>query len=257
MQRQLRRICFALLLAGVAGQPVLGQQALTWQEIVNRFETNNPELKAGQIGIEEAKAEEVTAYLRPNPTTTILADQVDPFTFQPFRPLAGFLPAVSVDYLRERRRKRELRRASAKHRHPISISDQVDLRRTLLFGLHDAFIRTLQSKAVLALAKENLTYYDKLLAVNRDRYRNGDIAQVDLNRLELQRIQFESDVVTAQVNLRTAKIQLLSVMSDRTPVDGFDINGNFDFGKELPALDDFRKIALEERPDLKAAMQSI
>ena len=45
-------------------------------------------------------------------------------------------------------------------------------------------------------------------AVSRDRYKAGDIAQVDLDRLELQRVQFETDVQTALVNLRTAKIQL-------------------------------------------------
>jgi cobalt-zinc-cadmium efflux system outer membrane protein len=33
--------------------------------------------------------------------------------------------------------------------------------------------------------------------VNRTRFKAGDLAQVDLNRLELQRVQFESDFETA------------------------------------------------------------
>ena len=44
------------------------------------------------------------------------------------------------------------------------------------------------------------------------RFNAGDLAQVDLNRLELQRVQFESDFETAMVNLRTAKIQLLMLL---------------------------------------------
>ena len=54
-----------------------------------------------------------------------------------------------------------------------------------------------------------------MLEVNRTRQQAGDIAQVDLDRLELQRVQYESDVQTATVNVRTAKIQLLTLLNDR------------------------------------------
>ena len=50
-------------------------------------------------------------------------------------------------------------------------------------------------------------------------FQAGDLAQVDLDRLELQRVQFESDYETALVNLRTAKIQLLMLLNDRTPIE--------------------------------------
>ena len=36
-----------------------------------------------------------------------------------------------------------------------------------------AFVQTLQEKAVLDLAKENLKYYDHVLEVNRDRFKAG------------------------------------------------------------------------------------
>ena len=66
---------------------------------------------------------------------------------------------------------------------------------------------TLQAKAVLQLAKDNLAYYDHVLDISRTRFKAGDIAQIDLDRLELQRVQYESDLETAEVNLRTAKIR--------------------------------------------------
>jgi len=68
-----------------------------------------------------------------------------------------------------------------------------------------AFVATLQAKAVLRLAKENLGYYDNVLDISRTRFSVGDIAQIDLDRLELQRVQYESDVRSAEVNLRTAE----------------------------------------------------
>src|SRR6202022_3779347 len=118
-------------------------------------------------------------------------------------------------------------------------------------------IQTLQEKAVLDLAKENLSYYDHLLDVNRERFKAGDIAQIDLDRLELQRVQFESDLQTAEVNLRTAKIQLLTLLNDRTPIEPFDVTGPFDFSEQLLPRDEFRKIALETRPDLRAAVEAV
>ena len=66
-----------------------------------------------------------------------------------------------------------------------------------MFNLRSAFVQTLQAKAVLQNAKENLEYWDRELAVNRTRFKAGDLAQVDLDRLELQRVQFESDFETA------------------------------------------------------------
>jgi cobalt-zinc-cadmium efflux system outer membrane protein len=120
-----------------------------------------------------------------------------------------------------------------------------------------AFVQALQEKAVLDLAKENLAYYDHVLGVNRERYKAGDIAQVDLDRLEIQRVQYESDLQTAEVNLRTAKIQLRALLNDRLPIDQFDVTGPFDFSTQLVPLDDLRQTALDTRPDLRAALQSV
>jgi len=96
-----------------------------------------------------------------------------------------------------------------------------------------------------------------VLEVSRERYRVGAIARVDLDRLELQRVQYESDLQTAEVSLRTAKIQLLALLNDRTPVEQFDVTGPFDFSDKLPPLDEARQTALDTRPDLRAAMESI
>jgi cobalt-zinc-cadmium efflux system outer membrane protein len=231
--------------------------ALTWEEVRAKFEAANPSLKAGAIGVEESKAQEVTAYLRPNPTLTALLDQIDPFTTNPARPLSMALPSGTITYLHERQHKRELRRDSAQQATGIAVSQQSDLERGLIFTLRSAFVQTLQQKAVLGLARENLTYYDKVLEVNREKLKAGGMAQVDMDRLELQRVQFESDLQSALVNLRTAKIQLLMLLDDKTPVEQFDVMGLFDFHTQLAGLDEFRQIALDNRPDLKAAAQAV
>jgi cobalt-zinc-cadmium efflux system outer membrane protein len=258
MKRLLRRLWFGLFLVAVSARSGWAQKALTWQEVRDKFEAANPALRAGQIGIDESRAEEISAYLRPNPN---LAVSVDGLQITPsqgvWRPLAGLTESPNFSYLHERQHKRELRLESAQGATKITVSQQSDLERTLLFNLRSAFVQTLQQKAVLDLAQENLSYYDHVLDVNRERYKAGAIAQVDLDRLELQRVQYESDVQTAIVNLRTAKIQLLTLLNDQTPVEQFDVTGPFDFSTQIPPLDDLRQTALSTRPDLRAALQSV
>jgi outer membrane protein, heavy metal efflux system len=258
MRRLLQDWFIGLFLIGALGGSGLAQKALTWQEVRDRFEAANPTLGAGQVGIDESRAQEVTANLRPNPNLTLAADQIDPFNGgPPHGTFSYLLSSGSVNYLWERQHKRGLRLESAQKGTAVVTSGQADLERTLLFNLRGAFIETLQEKAILNLAKENLAYYDHVLEVNRDRYQAGGIAQVDLKRLELQRVQYLSDLQTADVNLRTAKIQLLMLLNDRTPVEQFDLLGAFDFAERIPVLSDIRQVALDTRPDLRAALQSV
>jgi len=254
----LRGVCCVFVLLTSVGLMAQTPSALTWEQVRQRFEQNNPTLLAGKLNIDESKAEEITAFLRPNPGFNLAVDgtQIAPRqgVWQPF---AGTTEAPGISYLRERRRKRELRLESAKKGTLIAEWTQDDLERNLIFGLRSAFVSTLQAKAVLQLAKDNLAYYDHVLDISSKRFKAGDIAQIDLDRLELQRVQYESDLQTAEVNLRTSKIALLTLLNDRTPIEQFDVNGPFDFSEQLLPRDDFRKIALDTRPDLKAAVEAV
>jgi outer membrane protein, heavy metal efflux system len=256
--RQFIRHLPAGLLAGVClCRGAFAQTPLTWQQVKDKFEADNPNLRAGQLNIQESKAQEVTAYLRPNPNLTAGVDQLDFFSVNPYRPFAYTFPFIAFDYLHERQHKRELRLESAQKGTAIAESQQLDLERTLLFNLRTAFVLTLQAKALLENAKENLDYFEKELSINRARFQSGDIARVDLDRLVLQRAQYESDYQTAIVNARTAKITLLTLLNARTPVDQFDVTGPFEFKEQVMALEEFRSAAVAARPDLKAAIETI
>jgi len=70
--KTLGRALAVLLLA--AGLPVAAQQALTWDQVRAKFEAVNPALKADADNVDEMKAEEITAFLRPNPQLTFSTD---------------------------------------------------------------------------------------------------------------------------------------------------------------------------------------
>jgi hypothetical protein len=77
MPRVLAKPYRPIFLIAVLVEIGLGQQALTWNELRDRFEATNPTPIAGRIGINESRS------ARPNPNATGLIDQLDPFTKLP------------------------------------------------------------------------------------------------------------------------------------------------------------------------------
>ena len=250
------RLSVLLTLALVPG--ARAQQPLNWDQVKAKFETVNPALKADADNVDEMRAEEITAFLRPNPQFTISVDgnQAAPHNGV-WTPFKGTTEQPNFSYLHEREHKRELRLESAQEGTRITQSQHEDLERNMVFALRAAFVGTLQAKFILDLSKADLDYYDHIIEISRTRFKAGDLAQIDLDRIELLRVQYESEIETAVVNLRTAKIQLLQMLNDRTPVDQFDVTGQFDFSDALQPLDAYRDAALAARPDLQAALQTV
>ena len=246
------------LAAAQTTQPHAAPQVWTWEQVKDRFQLDNPTLLADKVSIDESRAQEITAFLRPNPNLTLTVDgtQIAP-DHGVWRPFAGTFESPAISFLQERQHKRQLRLESAKKATLIAISSHADMQRTMLFTLRSAFVSALEAKAVLQLASDNLVYYDEVLRISRDRFGAGDIAQIDLDRLELQRVQYESDLQSAEENLEDAKIQLRTLLNSRIPLEEFDVAGIYDFNDQLMPQEEFRKIAMDSRPDLKAAIESV
>src|ERR1700738_4460220 len=147
----------ALLLA--AGLPVAPQENLTWDQAKAKFEAANPSLAADEINVQEMKAQEITAFLRPNPGVGLSSDglQLAPHTLPGlgthWLPLTGVQLVPSINYLHERQHKRELRLETAQEGTQIAGSQHEDLERNLIFNLRSVCVQTLQAKAVLELSK--------------------------------------------------------------------------------------------------------
>ncbi|HMK77517.1 MAG TPA: TolC family protein, partial [Thermodesulfobacteriota bacterium] len=74
MKRLMWLLFILFVLVGCFTKGSFAQQALTWQQVRTRFLADNPTLQAGRIGIEESRAQEITAHLRPNPNFTASVD---------------------------------------------------------------------------------------------------------------------------------------------------------------------------------------
>ena len=255
----MKRTLGVVAIVAALAQSLRGQTTvLSWEQIKTRFLTQNPSVLAGQTSVEESKANEITAGLRPNPQFNLSQDglQLTP-SAGTWRPLTGIVITPGVSMLVERQNKRGRRVDSARLATSGAGSDQEDLQRTLLFAVRTAFLNTLQAKALVELTQASLQSYDQAIDANRTRFQAGDISELDFQRVEIQRVQFESDLASARVNVRTAKIQLLALLNDRTTVDAFDVAGNFEYRESILQLPELRQTAVANRPDLRSAETAI
>src|ERR1700722_13519608 len=99
VDRAWRSCCFILLCA-IMAPGLWAQQTFTWEQIREKFKQTNPTLLADQVTIDESRADEITAFLRPNPDLSFNLDQFTVFATPntPYRPLTGVLESGSISY---------------------------------------------------------------------------------------------------------------------------------------------------------------
>jgi outer membrane protein, heavy metal efflux system len=221
------------LCTGVRAQ----QPTFTWEQLRDKLLSTNPTLRAQSQGIESSRANEVTAGLRPNPTFQNDTTSATLGIYQEFE-IAG---------------KRSARIASARLATAISRTDFEDTRRTLVLNLRQAFVAALLAKSDLSFARENLANYQKVVELNRLRLQQGDMSRADFLKVELQTLQFQTDVDDAVLALKSAKASLRALVGPSNLPQDFDTVGQL---RALPlekSLAELQQLANANRPDLKSA----
>src|SRR5580704_4726885 len=110
MQRRVWQLCLGSVIAVSVRPSAFAQTAFTWTEIRAKLETVNPALQADQLGVDEFKATEITAFLRPNPQCALTYDQIGNTVSSQDNPVNIFSGSTLVgncNYLHERQHKRE------------------------------------------------------------------------------------------------------------------------------------------------------
>ena len=218
------------------------QQPLTWDQVKAKFELSNPALKADADNVDEMKAEEITAFLRPNPQFTIAADgtQIAPHdgVWTPFKGTMNSPTSVTCTsaITSANCAWRALRKARASRNRSTRICSET----WCLRCARHLWERSRPSTFSIWPRPTSITTTRSSTSAAH-RFKAGDLAQIDLDRIELLRVQYESEIETAIVNLRTAKIQLLQMLNDRTPVDQFDVTGTVRFQRYLAAIGDLSR----------------
>lgn len=221
---------------------------------------NNPDLEATRTQIDQSKAQEITANLRPNPLLS--GDSQFVPIFNPSEFSTDALNSITqfdigVGYLFERGGKRKHRLQAAQDATAVTRSQVSDAERTLTFNVAQQFINALLAKSNLNFATLDLTSFQQTVNISEERYKAGDISEGDLLKIKLQLLTFQTDVAQARVAKAQALISLRQLLGyDSVPRD-YDVAGDLEYVPLMGNLDDLQAKALAERPDLRAARQSV
>ena len=249
-----------LALPARAQPPGAPARVITADEAVQMALAHNQSLAAHRLDIDQAKADETTAFLKPNLTfysanTDFPVFHPSHFTWNNFKNNQSF--AEGVSYTFERGGKRKHRLLVAQDATDVTARTVSDAERQLRYDVMQAFIGVLLARSNLDLAKANLQDFSDVVSVNKQRLASGDIAESDFLKIALQKLQFEQDVSAAQVALVQGKASLRQLVGyDNLPGD-FDVAGDLVHVKHDVTLDELTQAAIAARPDLQAAQSGI
>ncbi len=233
---------------------------LTLEEATRLALENNQSLRAQRLAIDQAKDNEITAALKPNPVFTNLNEDFPifspkDFTLQNLRTNQEF--TNSVTYTIERGGKRLDRVAVARDTTDVTARTVADGERQLKFQVAQAFINVLLARSNLDFAKANLKDFAEVVAINKRRLDAGDISEADYLKIALQQLQFQQDVSSAQVALVQGKAVLRQLVGYNNIREDFDVAGDLQHTKYNTTKEDLEKDALTTRPDYLAAQSVV
>lgn len=258
---------------------------LTLQAATDLLIANNLAVIAARYNVDILRAQRIAAGLRPHPNLTFSATQFtiprvfkypsELITTNQENGAANTSYTLEVDQLLERGNKRQLRITQADLNTQAAEAQVKDALRQAMFQLRQAFFTAVLARENLRVLKENLDHFDRTENLLIVQVKEGYSAGVDLKRVQLQRLQFQNDVNNAQQNYQQslrdvlnlvgagdspsfANASLIPTAGKPSIVPGLDasleaVDGNLDIIPTLLWIDDLRRLAIENRPDVKAA----
>lgn len=221
---------------------------------------HNHALKAARTLIDQNRAQEITAAIRPNPVFTY--DDLFIPIFDPGQLNSSTLDTVTefdagFSWTFERGGKRKARVRAARDQTAVTRSQVSDDERTLTFNVAQQFVAALQAESTLQFAKQNLESFQKTVQISEDRLKAGGLSQVDYLKIKLQLLSFQTDVSSARLAVVQALASLRALLGyDAVPAN-YDVAGDLSYTPLHVNKEDLQAMALGLRPDLMAAQQGV
>ena len=233
-------------------------------------EAQNPAFRAARHVVDVARAEARTAGRRPNPMLVVEGEG--------YAPLASDRASFWADQALIVRFEQELETAG-RRRHRIRAADagvamaraeSSDARRRLQLAVGRTYFALALAQADRAVATAALEEIERVIALTEARVAVGEVAGVELRRLDVERLSFVDQVLTTDLAVRTARAALLGLLGAtdlEQPVEAADPlqaaplrtpDGRLIATAEGMAVDvrGLREAAAATRPDLQAARRA-
>ncbi len=232
---------------------------LTLDRVLARFLERNLAVEAARYRVESARADQIAARLRPNPSILLTAENLkvqgnSPFTV-PFSRFYEVGPTYSQPI--ELGGKRRLRTEVADLGVSRAEAELADVLRLRMTEVKRAFYEAALARQSLEIVLEQRRYFDELVRFNQVRLEEGAIAGSELLKVKLERVKFDSAVAQAQLATRQAGIKLLELLGETSLETPVSIGGELGSGPVVVDLASLKQKALANRPDLQAAERGV
>ena len=221
---------------------------LSLTEALALFLRQNLDILIAKYGIEYNKGQQITARLFPNPVMSV--GTVSSFT-QGLTPATSGQLFIQAQQLFELAGKRGYRIESAGFGTQSAEAAFEDAVRQLGFTVKDSYYRVQLAQRRLALAEENRDRFSRILDINTIRFKKGYIAEVDLIRIRLQMVDFQSQVIQSLQEAETARGDLRQLLR-LSPAITLELTTDLEFRRIDPEIGKLRLVAVDTRPDVRS-----
>jgi cobalt-zinc-cadmium efflux system outer membrane protein len=211
---------------------------------------SNPGLRVAALDVRQARADVVTAGLRPNPTAQITGDVLplrDGTLASAHDNTYGLSLQLPIELGGKRQRRTETALALAEG----AGLGWADSARKVLLVVRGAYFDLQNADQALALAERNLAIYQRLTTLSQNRLEQKQISGAEYSRAVLGRAQAELARDAALLAVRRAQDNLALAVGRRARVAAADTLALLQ--REVPALAQLEQLALRQRPDVLAA----
>jgi cobalt-zinc-cadmium efflux system outer membrane protein len=266
----MKHIRITLAAAGVFGSLLLADSAfaqqapvtVTLDQAIQMALQHNHILQAARTTIQQNQAAEITANLRPNPTFFTDWEYLPLFTHQQGVSLADYLQNTTegdmgLSYLIERGKKRARRLQAARDATAVTRSQVADNERGIAFQVGSLFVNVQLAQSTLELAQMDLKSFQQTVDISEIQFKDGGMSENDYLKMKLQLLQFETDVQQALLNKAQALSDLRQQLGYESVPATYDVAGEFEYRPLAVTLEELQAKALQNRPDLRAAVLGV
>lgn len=234
--------------------PTPVKRPITLSDAVSIFLQHNFQLVAARYDIDTVDAEKLTARLRPNPEVSV-GFQGAPLNFSG-NLITEQQYSYGISQTFELGGKRRKRIDAANANSDVAQAQFQMVLWQLTNDLKRKFYTVLLNDSLLKLAQENQKTFAETIKHTSELVQLGEIPGLDLTRLEVEKLKFDTDVANSERDYELAVRDLRVALGGDYRAMDVEAIGTIDFQPYQFSFTDLRDKALAARPDLKAAQLS-
>src|SRR5215475_13998600 len=246
----------AVAVSGIHAQekPAVSKRSITLAEAIEIFMRQNLELVAARYDIETADAEKLTARLRPNPQITVGLSDLPVNLSGPFIKEQTYTYGIS--HTIELGGKRSKRIDTADANSELARGQFQMAVWQLTNDLKRKFYTVVLDQSSLNLTRENQKTFAEIVKHTTELVNAGEISGLDLERVEVEKLKFDTDLANAERDYEVALRDLRFALGGDYRAMDIEVTGSIDYEPHQFSHDELLDLALAARPDLKAAKLS-